>query len=411
MIFICLLFHLIQIVKKGNKILNFINLLYILIFIGSYWIYVNDEFYQLKLNTNELSIFSGLVFIFLIILATFPIRKLSNKDLNIEQIKINKFFLVPFNSVFLFYLFIAVYVNLFVNNSFSISNVLNASDIRTGLDFSSDIRLNRSIVQQIEAKIGLFISKTSFFSLFLFFVSLNDKGIRAYQKILFFSYSLFGMLDSLSIAGRTQAVYWFIDFSFYTILFWEIFSKRVKYFISTTLIISLCIGLVVNYFISFSRWDSNWSISNILYLGQAPYYFNDLVLNFENRDIFLSRVITPIQIIEPFNLQQYRDKVLMMNGVDIGIFYFFLGDLIVDLGFIGTIVFLALLALLMLNLIINYKRQKQPYLIIVLISFTHILTYGVFYYPFWRLDMFFGTALSIFISKYLLLNDRRSSKS
>jgi len=411
MIFICLLFHLIQIVKKGNKILNFINLLYILIFIASYWIYVNDEFYQLKLNTNELSIFSGLIFIFFIILATFPIRKLSNKDLNIEQIKINKFFLVPFNSVFLFYLIIAVYVNLFVNNSFSISNVLNASDIRTDLDFSSDIRLNRSIVQQIEAKIGLFISKTSFFSLFLFFVSLNDKGIRAYQKILFFSYSLFGILDSLSIAGRTQAVYWFIDFSFYTILFWEIFSKRVKYFISTTLIISLCIGFVVNYFISFSRWDSNWSISNILYLGQAPYYFNDLVLNFENRDIFLSRVITPIQIIEPFNLQQYRDKVLMMNGVDIGIFYFFLGDLIVDLGFTGTIVFLALLALLMLNLIINYKRQKQPFLIIVLISFTHILTYGVFYYPFWRLDMFFGTALSIFISKYLLLNDSRSSKS
>jgi hypothetical protein len=101
----------------------------------------------------------------------------------------------------------------------------------------------------------------------------------------------------------------------------------------------------------------------------------------------------------------------MMNGVDIGIFYFFLGDLIVDLGFTGTIVFLALLALLMLNLIINYKRQKQPFLIIVLISFTHILTYGVFYYPFWRLDMFFGTALSIFISKYLLLNDSRSSKS
>jgi len=402
MIILCIAYLIMQIHSKSNKLYAYINFIYLLIFLSAQIIYSLDYQNELKLTSNNLELKSGLFFIVIMAITTWPLKRLRDPLLLVNKISVNKSFLVIFNSIYLFYLALFLYTNIIQQESFFLNIFNKAGEIRSDLDFSSDLRIGLNFFEKLESRLGIFLSKTSLLSLFLFFISFKDPEISALQKILFLIFSLIGSVDSLLIAGRTQIVYWLLDLGLFSYLFWKTYTGKKKYifFLFLGVIFSLLISL--NYIISFSRWDNNWLISNLLYFGQAPFYLNDFFINFHNDEVFLHRIIAILQFINPFSLAQYRDEIYSNSGMDIGIFNFFIGDLIVDLGFFGTIIFAIVMNAILNVTIVKLNRNITPRLLMVFLTILTLYLYGIFYYPFWRIDMVSGALFSIFISKYIL---------
>jgi len=148
--------------------------------------------------------------------------------------------------------------------------------------------------------------------------------------------------------GRTQLIYWVLIYIACYIYFKKhIPNNRKRYLHATIIGFGIIFAL---YFISVSifRFEDTYNIVNAKesvlytiaeYCGMSFLQFNDFFVNFKDDNFTIARIF-PIShdlfSSSNFDLVRYRQSLSM----DIGTFYTFLGDLFVDVGIWGTVVYL-----------------------------------------------------------------------
>ena len=111
---------------------------------------------------------------------------------------------------------------------------------------------------------------------------------------------------------------------------------------------------------------------------------NDFFINFSNGQYTIARIFPIFHDLfssSKFDLYIYRDSLPM----DIGIFYTFLGDLFVDIGVEGTIIYLLFfLALFYLTQKIYKYNTKRFYQVFIFFILFQIPLNGLFFYSLWN---------------------------
>src|SRR5690606_39198819 len=150
--------------------------------------------------------------------------------------------------------------------------------------------------------------------------------------------SLSAVYLGLLVGGRTNLMYWILSFIFCLVLFWPHFTPSKKRLITIVSLVTL--GLLLSYMIyvtieraliGHSGETGNFLLS---YAGQSYLNFCYFFENLNNHEYTIQRIlpITSSIFSGDFNLNEYRDTVFYKTGMNIGIFYTFLGDIYVDLG-------------------------------------------------------------------------------
>ena len=173
------------------------------------------------------------------------------------------------------------------------------------------------------------------------------------------------------------------------------------------------VGLVVGLFIAavtIARFaaidianDSGTFDSLLTYSGQSFVNFNYFFCNYQVHDIHLDRIfpLTNYFIWHPgWNLEDYRDTIWSYSGLNIGVFFTFLGDLLIDLGHIGMIVYVLIFSLLS-NYVCRRAIQDDTLplsrMLIVLILYLMPLQ-GIFYYSYYKTNIGYFIVGTLIIS-------------
>ncbi|MHA6727084.1 O-antigen polymerase [Chryseobacterium sp. A301] len=220
----------------------------------------------------------------------------------------------------------------------------------------------------------------------LIFFYLSCKKSQILMKLLLLLSSLSTVISSITIAGRTQIVYWILTMVFFYLLFNRFLSSKANRYIKA-LITILFVGILFYFaLITISRWGHEDMYQSILeYIGQPFINFNYFFNNYSNVTIEFSRIFPLIDLLfsGDFSLEEYRNYVYRFSGMDIGIFYTFLGDILVDLGHVGLYIFIFLM--IICNIVFIRRRSRYAGAnIFILIVVSLILLQGLFYYPFWQ---------------------------
>jgi hypothetical protein len=131
--------------------------------------------------------------------------------------------------------------------------------------------------------------------------------------------------------------------------------------------------------------------SLLAYSGQSFVNFNYFFTQYSASSIHLDRIfpLTNYFIWHPgWNLEDYRDLIWSDSGLNIGVFFTFLGDLLIDLGHFGMIIYV-LLFYLLTTLVCRSANNDGTIclsrLLIVLMLFL-IPLQGIFYYSFYKIN-------------------------
>jgi oligosaccharide repeat unit polymerase len=225
------------------------------------------------------------------------------------------------------------------------------------------------------------------------------------EKTLFLIASLSAPYYGIMVGGRTQMIYWLLSLVFNYILFRRYLPKPSKnklfkfLFIVVAFILVYIISVTVNRF-SGSDWGTNDSL--LVYMGQPYLNFCYFYENYNYlTDINLSRIfpLTDSLINGTFSLQDYRDDIFYGSGMNIGVFYTFLGDFLVDIGVKGIYIY-AIIYLIVTISVLHKKLLDLSDLLLVGILFI-IPLQGVFYYSFWKKQVTFCALLVFIFSRYI----------
>lgn len=147
--------------------------------------------------------------------------------------------------------------------------------------------------------------------------------------------------------------------------------------------------------VTISRFYTNQQGSGdesvIVYLGQQFLQFNYFFSNYECHQITLNRIfpLTYYFLIDPtWNLTDYRWLISSQNGgIDIGVFYTFLGDLLVDIDFVGMFLYVIIYSFISSKICSNKNNTIELRRLILVLVLILIPLQGVFYYSYYRVDV------------------------
>lgn len=249
-------------------------------------------------------------------------------------------------------------------------------------------------------------------------------GWLGYLNLIFFFYSLVyirrNFLFKLGLfvssfgsvwigvlnGGRTYVIYWLLFFFFCLSAFYKEFNFKRKRQVFIIIIIAL-IG-IFRYFafvtvgrVASSSWFSSSEEFLLNYAGQ-PYttfihYFENCTWHpYDFKRIF---PFTTTLIFGRFDLTEYRLNIMSHNGVNVNGFSTFLGDIYVDIGIIGMILYVVIFVLVARKLMKckEFNLAKMVYLGILI----QIPLFGVFYYSFYRIETIVSILVALVIAWYL----------
>ncbi|HCJ07756.1 MAG TPA: hypothetical protein DHV96_05165 [Lachnospiraceae bacterium] len=249
-------------------------------------------------------------------------------------------------------------------------------------------------------------------------------GWLGYLNLIFFFYSLIyirrnilfkiGLLISsfgsvwigILNGGRTYVVYWLLFFLFCLAAFYKEFTFKRKRQVFIVLIIALIIVFRYFAFVTAGRVEnSSWFTSSeeflVNYAGQ-PYttfihYFENCTWHPYNFKRLLP--LTTTAIFGRFNLTEYRSEIMSHNGVNVNGFSTFLGDIYVDIGLIGLLIYVFIFVLTVKKVMScqKFDLARMIYLGIVI----QIPLFGVFYYSFYRIETIVSIIVALLIANYL----------
>lgn len=329
----------------------------------------------------------------LITLAVIPFRRMRSLDL--REVDMQKYWLVDlFSWVLIITFFITAY------NTFThLDTILhsNLKDIRD--DMYSNVEGTKvSGIEWLLALPETLFSQFSPVALLLYFVNIaKERKSKLFNWLLLLA-SLTPVIKAVLIAGRTQPIYWFLSFMALYILFRPMMEQQQR---RKALMPFVVFGGMVGLFVAavtVARFamadiadDTGTFDSLLAYSGQSFVNFNYFFTQYTAHGIHLDRIfpLTNYFIWHPgWNLEDYRDMIWSYSGLNIGVFFTFLGDLLIDLGHFGMVVYVLLFYLLSTYVCRSANKEgtiRLSRLLIILMLFL-IPLQGIFYYSYYKIN-------------------------
>lgn len=348
----------------------------------------------------------------LITLAIIPFSKV--QSCNIKDIDLQKPWIVDLLSWVLIFTFLITLYNSYANIE-TLAHT-NLKDIRD--EVYGEIQKEKLTgIQWLLALPSTLFSQFSPIAILIYFINIAKGRKSTIFNLLILSASLTPVLEAALIAGRTQPIYWFLSFMMLYIFFRPILSTTQRH---RAILPFWVIGGVVLLFIgaiTISRFatkdvsnDTGTLDSLIAYSGQSFVNFNYFFCNYHASAIHFDRIfpLTNYFIIHPgWNLGDYRDMIWSDSGLKIGVFFTFLGDLLIDLGNIGMWVYILLYFCISKYVCKTANEEGTIRLsrLLVILILILIPLQGVFYYSYYKVNIGYfivGTLIICWILSHTL---------
>jgi len=291
------------------------------------------------------------------------------------------------------------------------------SDLRDVRDdvYQAQDKKNVTTFQWLLALPENLFSQFSPIAILLYFVNIIKSRRSTIFNALILLSSLTPVIRAVLIAGRTQPIYWFLSFITIYLFFRPMMDKpmRRKALLPITIIGSIValfiIAVTVARFMTVNVVDDTGTLDSILaYSGQSFINFNDFFVNYKARMIHFDRIfpLTNYFIWHPgWELLDYREMIWADSGMNIGVFFTFLGDLLIDLGHTGMFIYVLLFWGLSTYVCKTaYDDNTIPLSrILIILMLLLIPLQGIFYYSFYKVNIGFyivGTIGLSLIFKY-----------
>jgi len=348
----------------------------------------------------------------LLTLSIVPFSKLDSRSL--KDIDIQKEWIIDALSWVLIITFFITLYSTFVN----LNQVLHADlkDVRDDMYDNMD-KEKLTGLQYILALPETFFSQFSPVAILLYFLNIaKDRKSTVFNWLLLLS-SMTPVIKAVLIAGRTQPIYWFLSFCALYILFRPILNQQQR---KKALFPFWFFGGIVGIFfaaVTIARFqmadvtdDTGTWDSLLAYSGQSFINFNDFFTNYTAESVHLDRVmpLTNYFVWHPgWDLEDYRDMIWSHSGMNIGVFFTFLGDLLIDLGHSGMVAYVLLFSLISYLLCRSANKEGTitlSRLLLILMLFL-IPLQGIFYYSYYKVNVGFyivGTLIICFMLSHTI---------
>lgn len=308
--------------------------------------------------------------------------------------------------------------------TFILTFIVLSSDVYVAL--TSDLQEVRSMVYAEDDRADIsglkwwlmlpntLFSQFSPIAILFFYINVTQSRKSTLFNYILLASSITPILSAILIAGRTQIIYWLLSYLMCFFLFRNQMGAEQRKIIVRPFVILA--GVFVLFFasVTLARFasntlDSNTDIFNsiVAYTGQPFINYNNFFNNYFCPKVSFNRIfpVSHYFIFDPdWTLDSYRDFILTKTGMNIGIFYTFLGDLMVDLDKIGMIMFVLLFAIAVTYLSRREEDDSIPIYRMLLVQLLMLIPLqGIFYYSFHRVDVGYyiiGTILLSLFFKY-----------
>lgn len=234
---------------------------------------------------------------------------------------------------------------------------------------------------------------------------------KLFLKLILFISSFGSIWIGLLNGGRTYVTYWILFFFFCLFLFYDEFTFQKKRRVYAILIVAMLVLFRYFAFMTAERVNASSMFSNseeflVSYAGQPYstfiYYFEECTWHPYNFRRLLP-LITSF-IFGRFNLTEYRSIIYSHNNVNVNGFSTFMGDIYVDVGLIGLIIFMLVFSGIAKRIMKrdSFGLAQLIYLGIIV----QIPLFGVFYYSFYKMEVSLSIIVAILIARYLDPNVR-----
>ena len=329
----------------------------------------------------------------LITLAVIPFRRMRSLDL--REVDMQKYWVVDLLSwVLIFTFFITIL------DTYTHLDLILQSDLKNVRDevYHNTEQVKVTGIQWFMALPETLFSQFSPIAILLYFVNIaTNRKSTLFNWILLLS-SMTPVVKAILIAGRTQPIYWFLSFMALYILFRPMMErpqrrKALMPFVVFGGVVGLFIAAVtVARFAMVDVADDTGTFDSLLaYSGQSFVNFNYFFTQYTAHGIHLDRIfpLTNYFVWHPgWNLEDYRDMIWSYSGLNIGVFFTFLGDLMIDLGHFGMVVYVLLFYLISTYVCRSANEEgtiRLSRLLVILVLFL-IPLQGIFYYSYYKIN-------------------------
>lgn len=329
----------------------------------------------------------------LITLAVIPFRRIHSLDL--REIDMQKYPIVDILSWVLIITFIITIFNTYTNLDTILHS--NLKDVRDEVYDNPD-QVKLTGIQWLLALPETLFSQFSPIAILLYFANVVQNRKSTFFNWLLLLSSLTPVVVAMLIAGRTQPIYWFLSFTAIYIFFRPMMDPQQR---RKALMPFMVMGGLVGLFIAavtIARFavvgvsnDTGAFDSLVAYSGQSFVNFNYFFCEYSAKDIRLDRIfpLTNYFIWHPgWNLADYRDLIWSDSGLNIGVFFTFLGDLLIDLGHTGMVIYVLLFSIVSTLVCRSANEEgtiRLSRLLIILVLFL-IPLQGIFYYSYYKIN-------------------------
>lgn len=244
---------------------------------------------------------------------------------------------------------------------------------------------------------------------FFFYSLCFTKNPWWFNALLLLSSST-SIVKAVLIAGRTQIVYWVFIFVACYLFFAHLIKPRHKHVIRV--VFGGLGGLVLLFFaaVTAARYHDLAELAYqmlLLYIGEPFVMFCYFWDNFNGADLSFQRLLPfthKFLMGVDIDLEIYRDRIYSQTGFFIGVFFTFLGDLLIDIGRLGMAIYVFLYHGVTRFFLRREREDVMPfYQILLWFLFILVPLEGLFYYSFHTLRMSYyviETILLVFLFKY-----------
>jgi oligosaccharide repeat unit polymerase len=227
--------------------------------------------------------------------------------------------------------------------------------------------------------------------LIFYFYSITYLTNKQSFNVLLLISSMSTIINGLNTGGRTQMIYWILVFISCYLYFKDQMSKQIKKYIIKVFIIIISIFSFYFIGVTIYRFSHNYSSSSspellslVDYAGQSFINFNEFFTKFHHSQYTIARIFPILHDLfssSKFDLNLYRGSLPM----NIGVFLTFIGDLFIDVGIGGTIIYLLIfLFVFYLTQANNKNKSKQFYQVLLFFMLLQIPLNGLFFYSLWN---------------------------
>lgn len=294
-----------------------------------------------------------------------------------------------------------------------IKRTLSIGDLKMVRDmvYAGESNVKVSGIRYIFALPDVLFSALSMLAIPFFLYSICFLKNKWWFNTLLILSSTTAIVKSILIAGRTQIIYWIFTFVACYLFFSPMMQKKHKQIIR--ILFSFLFGLVLLFFaaVTAARYFNvaQYAIQMLLlYIGQPFVEFCFFWDNFESSSISFQRIFPFFhQFILRYNtdLDLYRAHVEAESGLFIGVFFTFLGDLLIDIGRLGMVIYVVLYHIISRILLRREEEEETlPFYQIPLWLMLILLPLeGLFYYSYHTVRMsyyIFETIILTILFKY-----------